>query len=82
MSLVYAQGKDFFYIFDTPHIIKAMRNNLINYNFYFSGKVASWEDIKFILEHDKQQKYRCCPKLTRNHLYPDGFHKTKVKLAT
>ena len=34
-------SKKIFFIFDTPHIIKAIQNNLMNYNFYVDDKVAS-----------------------------------------
>jgi len=33
------------YIFDTPHLIKATRNNLLKYNLEFSDKFASWSYI-------------------------------------
>ena len=33
-------GKKIFYLFDTPHLIKAVRNNLINYDFHFGQKIA------------------------------------------
>jgi hypothetical protein len=32
--------EEIFYIFDTPHLIKATRNNLLKYNFEFSNKKA------------------------------------------
>ena len=38
-------GKKILYIFDVPPIIKAIRNNLINYNFHFDDKVACWNDL-------------------------------------
>ena len=76
------KGRKIFYLVDSPHIIKAIRNNLISYNFHFNGKTASWDDIKYIFEHDQQQTFRCCPKLTKQHLHPNGFQKMKVSLAT
>jgi len=30
------------YIFDTPHLIKATRNNLLKYNFEINNKIAFW----------------------------------------
>ncbi|CAB4024778.1 Hypothetical predicted protein [Paramuricea clavata] len=41
-------GVKIFYLYDPPHIIKAIRNNLINYNFQFDGKLASWTDIEIL----------------------------------
>ena len=40
-------GKKILFLFSAPHIIKAIRNNLMKYNFYFDdGKFASWKDIQ------------------------------------
>jgi hypothetical protein len=62
-------GKKIFYIFDAPHIIKAVRNNLLKYDFHFNGKVASWKDIVALYEIDSKNSIRCCPKLTIQHLH-------------
>ena len=56
--------------------------SLIKYDFHYDGKVASWDDIKVIYERDKQETLRCCPKLTKKHINPNGFMKMKVKYAT
>ena len=76
------KGMRIVYLFDTPHLIKAIRNNLIKHNFHFSGKIASWDDIKVVYNRDQQQSLRCCPKLTKKHISPNGFEKMKVKYAT
>lgn len=76
------KGRKIFYLFDAPHIIKAVRNNLMKYNFHFDGKVASWDHIQVVYNRDQQQPIRCCPKLTQRHLNPNGFEKMKVKYAT
>ena len=75
-------GKTILYILDAPHIIKAIRNNLINYNFHFNNKLASWNDIEALYKIDSKNSIRCCPKLTNKHMHPNGFLKMKVKLAT
>jgi hypothetical protein len=38
-------GRKIFYLFDSPHLIKAKGNNLSKYDFHFGGKVAYWHDI-------------------------------------
>jgi hypothetical protein len=76
------KGVKIFYLFDPPHIIKAIRNNLINYNFHFLGKVASWTDVKTVYDHDSKLSIRLCPKLTYQHMHPNGFQKMKVRFAT
>ena len=74
-------GKKIYYLYDPPHIIKAVRNNLINYDFHFDGKVASWSDIKALYTIDSKNQYRCCHKLTNQHIFPNGFQRMKVKYA-
>ena len=76
------KGKKLYYIFDPPHIIKAVRNNLMKYDYHFENKVASWRDITAIYEFDSKNSIRCCPKLTNTHISPHGFQRMKVKLAT
>lgn len=75
-------GVKIFYLYDPPHIIKAIRNNLINYNFQFDGKLASWTAIETVFNNDSTLPIRLCPKLTALHLHPNGFQKMKVKYAT
>jgi hypothetical protein len=75
-------GKKILYIFDAPHIIKAIRNNLMNYNFHFDDKVACWNDLVALYKIDSNNSIRSCPKLTHRHMSPNGFLKMKVKLAT
>lgn len=76
-------GKRILFLFDAPHIIKAVRNNLMKYEFHFDdGKFASWKDIQQLYQIDSKNDIRCCPKLTKSHLSPNNFQKMKVKLAT
>lgn len=69
------------YLPDTPHIVKAIRNMLLKYNFVFEGKIISWEYIKMFYESDKTYKTRAAPKLTDCHINPTNFNKMKVKYA-
>lgn len=75
------RDKKIFYMFDVPHLFKSLRNNLLNYNFLFQGKVASWQHIITFYNKDKQQNLRLAKNLTDAHLFPNGFQKMKVKLA-
>jgi hypothetical protein len=63
-------GKKIIYIFDPPHVIKAVRNNMMNYVFHFDKKVASWKDVEALYANDKAQSIRCCPKLTSIRFEP------------
>ena len=71
-----------FLMFDPPHLIKCIRNNLMKYSFKFANLVASWSDIEAFCNKDKSLPIRCAPKLTERHVHPNNFAKMKVKLAT
>ena len=73
-------GKKIF-LYDLPHLIKAVCNNLMKYDFHFGVKMASWQD-KNLYDRDSLMSICCCPKLTEKHINPNGFTKMKVKLAT
>ncbi|CAK1583964.1 unnamed protein product [Parnassius mnemosyne] len=75
-------GRKIYYIFDVPHLIKCVRNNLMNYDYEFNGKIASWDDIYKCYELDKQKDFRRAPKLTESHISPNNFQKRKLRLAT
>lgn len=69
------------YFFDTPHLQKATRNNLLQNSFHFENKKTSWDHIEKFYKEDKKQPYRFAPKLTDDHIFPSSFQKMKVKLA-
>lgn len=51
-------NQNIIYMFDTPHLIKAIRNNLLKYNFVTEkGHEVSWKYIEQFYNHD--QKYYC-----------------------
>lgn len=56
------------YIFDIPHLLKAIRNNLITYRFVFGHNQASWNDIETIYLNDINQDFHLIPKLTIKHI--------------
>ena len=72
----------YFVMFDPPHLIKCVRNNLMKYSFHFGSYTASWKDIESLYEKDKSLPIRAAPKLTEKHIHPNNFCKMKVKLAT
>ena len=75
-------GKRYCYMFDPPHLLKSVRNNLQSYTFYFDdGKMASWKEIENFYKIDEQQKFRLAPKLTKKHIELPAFSKMKVKTA-
>lgn len=71
----------FFYMFDTPHLIKAVRNNLQKHNFVDrDDQEISWKYLEQFYNHDKNYSDRAAPKLTNSHLCPTNFEKMKVNL--
>ena len=74
--------KKYFLMFDPPHLIKCVRNNLMKYCFRFGQYVAAWKDIEDLYEKDSALPIRSAPKLTEKHIHPTNFNKMRVKLAT
>ena len=69
-------------MFDPPHLLKCIRNNLMNYTFKFGQYSACWKDIEDFYEKDKILPIRTTPRLTDKHINPSNFQKMKVKYAT
>lgn len=79
--------KKIYYIFDVPHLLKCLRNNLIDNDFVISNdtdgkeEIASWDDVENLYEIEKEKSYKMAFKLTESHIRPNNFEKTKVKFA-
>lgn len=75
-------GCIYHYLFDPPHLLKSIRNNLQKYAFVFDvSKRAEWADIDAFFKLDEQQRFRLAPRLTKKHIELPAFTKMKVKLA-
>lgn len=71
-----------FALYDTPHLFKSIRNNLLNGDFVIDGKVITFDDTKKVYEMDKKSsKSLALIKLTNAHICPNTFQKMNVKLA-
>lgn len=75
-------GKKLFYYFDPPHLIKALRNNMLTNEICWDNKKTSWKYIVQFYEKDKKLRNRLAPKLTESHIKPTNFEKMRVKFAT
>lgn len=75
-------GKKYYLMFDPPHLMKCVRNNLMKYTIKFDEYVAQWKDIKAFYDKDRELSIRAAPKLTDRHICPNNFEKMKVKYAT
>jgi len=69
------------HIFDVPHLIKCIRNNLITKDLIFCidgvEKRAKWSHILELYNEDCQM----LPRLSDNHVIPEKILKMKVKCA-
>ena len=68
-------------IFDVPHLLKNVRNNLQKHNIEFGTSTASWNDIRRFYEIDSKQSIRLAPRLTSRHLNVTSTQKMRVRLA-
>lgn len=74
-------------LYDTPHLIKGIRNNLLNKDLkaVMDGKekTAKWDHIILLYnENPAYQGIRLMPKLTEKHVMQKKISKMKVKCAT
>ena len=82
-------GMEIIPIYDPPHLLKGMRNNLLNKNLRivreFDGKKetidASWNVIVAVYLLDKQSTVARQLQLTEEHVIVDKIHKMRVKHA-
>ena len=74
-------GKKVYVIYDPPHLIKNVRNNLKKTGFLHEGNPISWEYIVKFYMFDKEGDIRMAPKLTDEHIDIPMFSKMKVNLA-
>jgi len=75
-------GKKLFLIYDMPHLIKSVRNNLLNGDFEINNsRKVSMNDIRKAYEIDTNNIARAMIKITPTHLNPNPFQKMNCKLA-
>lgn len=79
-------GKEIVPLFDTPHMLKQIRNHLVENNAEFTIKgvtyTARWEDFIRLFEMDNTRDVsRMVYNLTAQHVYPNQLRKMKVKHA-
>lgn len=80
----YVKGTKICAIFDVPHLLKSIRNNLLFALYlYLKGCVyISFDVIREIFAIDKQSTAgRALLKLTEKHMFPNSFQKMSVRLA-
>lgn len=79
-------GSKIYIIYDCPHLLKSLRNNLMNEKLKFvygeEGKIISWRDVTKAYEIDKKSSTtRSLLRLTQKHIQPNSFQKMRVLYA-
>ncbi|XP_045479777.1 uncharacterized protein LOC123684528 [Harmonia axyridis] len=78
----FVEEKKYYAFFDTPHLLKSIRNNFLHNNFMLNGQYICFSDIKKVYDIDKKSSTgKALLKLTDKHLNPNCFQKMNVKLA-
>lgn len=73
--------KKIYTVYDTPHLIKSVRNILYSYDILVSNKKVSWNIIRKVYNIDNET-IRAMHKLRDEHIDPKLFLKMNVALAT
>lgn len=69
-------------VFDPPHLLKCVRNNLltkdVSFTYRCENHTASWRHIRILFEFDKKYEInslRSLPSLRDEHIYPEKIQK-------
>ncbi|KAJ8911488.1 hypothetical protein NQ315_010860 [Exocentrus adspersus] len=78
----YVDNNEIIPIYDTPHLLKGIRNSLMKYRFCFKWKkdnqIASWKHVVNFYELDSgDYDMKMCNKLTDSHIYENKMKKMK-----
>lgn len=73
-------NQDMYFYFDPPHLIKAVRNNLLKNKFHCDNKIASWQDIRLFYERDRKLTNRLAPKFKKNLILIPQLLKKELNL--
>lgn len=68
-------------IYDPPHLLKNIRNNLKKGNLAYDNQIVRWQYIEEFYRKDKENSIRLAPKLTDKHVELPPFSAMKVNLA-
>lgn len=69
-------------LYDTPHLFKSIRNNLLIKNILLNDEIISFKYIRDLYHSDLARTPRLAPHLIRKAVYPTTFERMNVKLAT
>lgn len=86
-NTIVVNGQEIIPLYDPPHLLKGIRNNLIKKDLHFlkdgESKTAKWSHLEMLLKENPGYKgVRMIPKLTESHVNPEKMNKMKVKYAS
>lgn len=87
MTKIYCvNGELIVHIYDPPHLLKGIRNNLLTKNLVWKKDCdricVKWEHIAQTYDDDNGPgELRTLPKITESHVYPNKIKKMKVSIA-
>lgn len=75
-------GEKIYAMYDPPHLLKSLRNNLKRTGFIHSGAmVADWAHIQEFYKKDSRLPIRLAHKLSTKHIFLSSFSAMRVRLA-
>lgn len=87
-NIILINDQEIIPLYDPPHLLKGIKNNLLNKNLEYTTKegvkkIAKWSHLKLLYDENPGYKgFRLIPKLTESHINPEKLNKMKVKLAS
>lgn len=63
----FIKKKKVYGMYDVPHLIKSVRNNLLRSNLQTLDGVVSWKIIEYIYNTERNNTTKMCPKLKYAH---------------
>ena len=74
-------GQKIHVLFDAPHLLKNIRNNLKKHNFSDNQYYYRWSHVEQLFKEDSSKPIRLVPKLTFKHINLPAFSTMSVPLA-
>lgn len=74
-------GKRILAMYDPPHLLKNIRNNLKSSGYAFGEDKVAWQYIVDFYNRDSKLPIRMAPKVSKKHIDLSMFSKLSVKLA-
>ena len=81
-TVLFPQRKKIHVIYDPPHLLKNIRNNMKNNGFVVNNVPVLWSHIEELYRFDTKNSVRLVPKLTDKLIYLPPFSALRVRFAT